>query len=40
MTGLTVLRGGEAITCTEAVLVLNFNGTETDRKVLDIMTSK
>lgn len=31
-----ITNDGEAITCTEAVLVLNFNGTETDRKVLTL----
>ncbi len=31
-----ITNDGEAITCTEAVLVLNFNGAETDRKVLTL----
>jgi len=31
-----ITNDGEAITCTEAVLVLNFNGAETDRKELKL----
>lgn len=31
-----ITNDGEAITCTEAVLVLSFNGAETDRKVLTL----
>ena len=31
-----ITNDGEAVTCTEAVLVLNFNGAETDRKTLKL----